>query len=357
MKPDNKKGKLEELLLDNSFREYVEATNEASVIYWKDWILEHPESSEEINKAELVLRTLLSTKKIKVSVDKEESLKLLIKQIDLQQNDRGGLIFRLSSQWLRVAAIAILFITVAITWFLISKDSIKQDEVLSYTEIVVPLGEKAKINLSDGTTVWINSDSKLKFPEKFGTDARDVFLEGEAFFDVTKKEHNTFTVHTRLSDVKVLGTAFNVKCYPKDGRTQTTVVRGLVEVWGKGKNKSKVLIKPNEMLTIKDTPDKTQKEEKQLNADVSLVNPENVTSWKDQMLTFSGESFDDLAIKMERWFNVKIVIQDEKLKSQRFRGTFSHNETWYEVLEAIKITMPISFHVKNDTIYVKAKNK
>lgn len=353
MEPENKKDRLEELLLDNSFREYVEANNDVSEAFWKEWILEHPESSDEINKAALVNKILLNAKKSTVSVDKEESLKLLIKQIDLQQ--KGSLIFRLSSQWLRIAAVAMLFLTVAITWFFISRDFGIKNTSIAFNELVVPLGEKARITLSDGTTVWINSDSKLKFPEKFGPDSREVFLEGEAFFDVTKRGLNAFIVHTRLSNVKVLGTAFNVKCYPLDDKTQTTVVRGLVEVQGRGKDQRKVLIKPNEMLTINDTKVESQKTETRQTLVLSTIESKNITSWKDQMLTFTGESFDDLALKMERWFNVAIVIQDEKLKTERFRGTFSHNETVYQVLEAIKITMPITYNVKNDTIYIKAK--
>jgi ferric-dicitrate binding protein FerR (iron transport regulator) len=348
--------KLEDLLLDQSFREYIEETNAASVAFWKEWILAHPENTGELNKATLVMKTLLGARKIPVLVNKEESLKLLIKQIDQQQNNSGGFILRLNSLWLRIAAIAIILMAVASTWYWINDHSQKGKSILAYNEIVVPLGEKARINLADGTSVWINSDSKLRFPEKFGPDSREVFLEGEAFFDVTKKAHANFIVHTRLSDVKVLGTAFNVKCYAKDLKTQTTVVRGLVQVISKGEKQLKTFIKPNEMLTIKTNSGESMKVETVQTTLLSKVETKNIISWKDQMLTFTGESFDDLTLKMERWFNVVIVIKDEKLKTERFRGKFSHNENVFEVLEAIKVTTPITYKVENDTIFVRRRN-
>lgn len=346
--------KLEDLLLEQSFREYIEQTNEASVTYWNEWIVEHPESADKIKKATLVIQTLLGARKISVSTDKEESLRLLIKKIDQQQDHPTGLV--LNSIWLRIAATVIILMAVASTWYWINTYSTKKNTAVAYNEIIVPLGEKARINLADGTSVWINSDSKFKFPEKFGPDSREVFLEGEAFFDVTKKAHTNFIVHTRLSDVKVLGTAFNVKCYAKDLKTQTTVVRGLVQVISKGENQLKTLIKPNEMLTIRANQGENVKVETLQTTVLSTLETKNIISWKDQMLTFTGETFDDLTLKMERWFNVVIVIKDEQLKTERFRGRFSHNENVFEVLEAIKVTTPIAYKVENDTIFVRKKN-
>jgi ferric-dicitrate binding protein FerR (iron transport regulator) len=85
---------------------------------------------------------------------------------------------------------------------------------------------------------------------------------------------------------------------------------------------------------------------------VNKVDPENLVSWKDQLLVFAGESFEDLAVKMERWYNVKIKIDNEELKAERFNGKFVHNETVYQVLEAIKITTPITYAVEKDTIII-----
>jgi len=90
---------------------------------------------------------------------------------------------------------------------------------------------------------------------------------------------------------------------------------------------------------------------------VNRVDPNNLVSWKDQLLVFAGESFEDLAIKMERWYNVKIRIDNEELKSERFSGKFVHNETVYQVLEAIKITTPITFRVEKDTILISKKKR
>jgi ferric-dicitrate binding protein FerR (iron transport regulator) len=200
--------------------------------------------------------------------------------------------------------------------------------------------------------VWINSDSKLKYPVQFGDVSREVSLEGEAFFDVEKKHGKSFVVNTHDVKVNVLGTAFNVRCYPGDNKTQTTVVRGAVQVEEIHGDKKVMILKPNEMATLTDkVPDATKASQIQTFT-VNKVDPVNLVSWKDQLLVFAGETFEDLAIKMERWYNVKIRIDNEELKSERFSGKFVHNETVYQVLEAIKITTPITFRVEKDTIII-----
>ena len=227
-----------------------------------------------------------------------------------------------------------------------------KNEEIAYNEIIVPLGEKAQIILSDGSHVWINSASKLRYPVKFGEISRDVTMEWEAFFDVVKKHVKTFVVNTRDVKVNVLGTAFNVKCYPGYKKTQTIVVRGEVKVEEVSGKQKAIIIKPNEMATLHEHINTGQQASQTPQFTVNKVDPENLVSWKDQLLVFAGETFEDLAVKMERWFNVKIKIDNDKLKSERFSGKFVHNETVYQVLEAIKITTPITYKIEKDTIII-----
>jgi ferric-dicitrate binding protein FerR (iron transport regulator) len=342
---------LGELILGGSFREFVEGTNPESTQIWNEWIAVHPERKEALDTAVNVLKTLMNKRKNEIIVDKNGSLSKLMKIINEEKPGSAWTISFLNSIWFKIAAVSLLIIGLSLLWNVFRNHNIQIRE-LAYNEIIVPLGEKAQIILSDGSHVWINSASKLRYPVMFGETSRDVTLEGEAFFDVVKKHGKTFVVNTRDVKVNVLGTAFNVKCYPGDEKTQTIVVRGEVKVEDIHGDQKAIIIKPNEMATIQNRimPDQTTSPLNSIT--VRKVDPVSLVSWKDQLLVFNGESFEDLAIKMERWFNVRIKIENMELKTERYSGKFVHNETVYQVLEAIKITTPIVYKVEKDTIVI-----
>jgi transmembrane sensor len=348
--------RFEDLILDETFREYVEATSEESVNFWNKWIHDHPEKADDVRKAKTILIALLGNRKAEIAVDKDESLKRLMKEIN-KIPKKGGLGVNFSSFWMRAASVIILAIAFAWIWQMISSNRKSPVQKIVYNEIIVPVGEKAQAVLSDGTHVWINSGSRFRYPVTFGQTSRDVSLQGEAYFDVKKRGKSEFTVNTHDVRIVVLGTAFNVKAYPEDMKTQTTVVRGLVRVESREKGIDPVLIRPNQMAILKNNvPSVANKMEpiKSLNIE-NQVNTVVITSWKDQMLVFADETFEDIAIKMERWFNMRIRIEDKRLKQERYTGKFVHNETVYEVLEAIKLTTPIVYTVKNEEIVIKGK--
>jgi transmembrane sensor len=351
-----KKNSFEDLILDETFKEYIEATNDESVAFWNKWIQDHPERSDEVKRAKTVLITLLGNKRMEIPVDKNESLNRLMQEINKMPKE-GRSKINFSSFWMRAASVIILAIAFAWIWQMISVNRKTPAQKIVYNEIIVPVGEKAQAILSDGTHVWINSGSHFKYPVEFGQASRDVSLRGEAYFDVKKRGKSTFTVNTHDVRVVVLGTAFNIKAYPEDLKTQTTVVRGLVRVESNEKGIEPVLIRPNQMAVLRSSrPSEAGKMQpiKSLAVE-NQVNTVVITSWKDQMLVFADETFEDIAVKMERWFNMKIRIEDNLLKQERYTGKFVHNETVYEVLEAIKLTTPIVYTVKNEEIVIKRK--
>ncbi|UCH13164.1 MAG: FecR family protein [Bacteroidales bacterium] len=251
----------------------------------------------------------------------------------------------------------------------------KTKTLTAYNEIRVPTGSKSSITLSDGSKLWLNSLTNLKYPEKFGPTLREVYLEGEAYFEIAKDKDKPFYVRTSDLDIKVLGTTFNVKSYADEGTIETTLESGSLYISKKaeGKKTNQVILKPNQRLTfiksegrilvddIKDklkgtkenkkTTDKTGQRLEKLylskNIDTKLY-----TSWKDNRLVFVDESFESLAVKMERWYNVKIIIKGDKLKQFRFTGTFE-NETIEQALKALQITTRFEFTFDQNIITIQ----
>lgn len=345
--------KFEDFILDESFREYVEHSNEKSVVWWTKWIIDHGDSVVDVQKATDVLHTLLNTQKTKVSINRNEELNLLLDKI-YGKKKLLPLPHLFTTFFARAAAVILFSIGLAWAWNAVFNNK-QVNEPVVYNEIIVPVGEKSQIILSDSTHVWINSGSHFRYPADFGNKNRDVSLEGEAYFDVRKRKGTRFTVNTHDVRIQVLGTAFNVKSYPEDKKTQTTVVRGIVRVESKISKDAPIIIHPDQMATIHEEARVSTQDIAALNKKLFVTNKVNtavITSWKDQLLVFADETFEDIAVKMERWYNVKILIFDNELKQERYNGKFVHNETIYEVLEAIKITTPMDYSVTEQGIII-----
>lgn len=350
---------LEDFILDETFREFVADTNPSATAFWTQWADLHSDERETFSKAKEVMKILLSGKKNDIPLNKTSEWAKLLSKIEATENVKKSYrVIALQSVWFRIAAVIVLSISISILWNLGSTiGKTKLDS--TFCEVIVPIGEKSQIILPDGTHVWINSGSRFKYPTLFGANSREVFLQGEAYFDVTKQNGKTFVVNTSDVKVKVLGTAFNVKCYPGDTKTSTTVVRGLVQVEKLMGKKEVTLIKPSEMAVVMHSKSnsildlKENKEAKIIM--VNHINPEVVTCWKDHLLVFSDEPLEDMAVKMERWFNIKILIPDNKLRTERYNGKFVRNETIYQVLEAIKLTTPITYKLNNNEIIITHK--
>lgn len=239
-------------------------------------------------------------------------------------------------------------------------------------EITTKSGSKTNLLLPDGTKVWLNANSKITYDKNYGNRLREVMLTGEAYFDVVKNAERPFVIHTAKMDIKVLGTAFNVKCYPGEKTTETSLIRGSIEVTLKDRLE-KIMLKPNEKLVINNdeiadqliqgnSAAVTTAPAKKENPIISLSHltfyPADSTvietAWTQNKLVFSSETFEEIALKMERWYNVKIGFADEYLKNERLTGNFE-KETITEALTAMQLTTAFSFIIKNDKILIKQK--
>ncbi len=308
-----------------------------------------------------------SCHKYNSNLDSDNLLRSVHNRLSISpDNKKKGKITSLFPDLMKYAAIFI--IAFSLSWFLsnqhhkqIITDRWNNMNNIGIHEVEVSLGSKSKIKLSDGTVVKLNSGSKLSYPAFFNDKKRQVYLEGEAYFEVKADSSRPFFVNTSDITVKVIGTSFNLKSYPESNTIVTTLVSGSLEI--SHKSAKPITLKPNQnAVYIKDKHKLTLDERKELNLEsgqmkvpkLSLQNQIDtrpLTAWKDGKLIFTNEKFEDLAIKLERWYNVKIIIKSQELKQERFTGTFE-NETTEQVLNALKIAEPFEYTINKNIITI-----
>jgi ferric-dicitrate binding protein FerR (iron transport regulator) len=198
-------------------------------------------------------------------------------------------------------------------------------------EIVAPGGSRLQMELSDGTKVWLNHGSRLRYPSRFDGKNRKVYLKGEAFFEVAHNEKVPFIVETDRLEVKATGTEFNVSAYPDDKFVESSLVRGKVIVYGND-HELKALF-PDESLKF----DRTKN-----NFTIERGSAGKYSAWKDGLLIFKNDPVEEIAKKLSRWYNVEVVIQEDKAKEFTFTATFI-DETLPEVLELMTLATPVSY--------------
>lgn len=224
-----------------------------------------------------------------------------------------------------------------------SKDKIKAAPKLVYNKIEVPRGGEYNFFLSDGTHVFLNSESKIEFPVEFANDKRKVKISGEVFFDVAKNKQKPFVVHSNLVDIVVTGTQFNVKAYPDEDKVQTTLVEGGVDVYYGDK---KVSIKPNQQAEIL----KNKKSILVQNVDTDLY-----VSWVKGQFIFEGKSLEEIMNILTRWYDINIFYQNEDIKDIKFSGKFYKYNSIDQILEMISITDKVEINKNKKTIILKEK--
>lgn len=267
-----------------------------------------------------------------------------------------------SQNWIWATAVVIL--TVA-TYSVIGLQSTKRaasiTAVQEFNEVSTRMGSKTRIQLPDGTVVMLNSGSKLTYNKEYGLQQREVTLTGEGYFDVVKMKEKPFVIHTTNINIRVLGTAFNVKAYPEDKHTETSLIRGSIEVTIKNRPDNKIILSPNEKLIVENNllqtasvaaaktiiPTVSINKLKYDQVDKTL--PE--TQWVENRLVFRDETFEELATRMERWYDVKIVIEGEQLKQTRMNGSFD-KETIDQALEALRLMIPVKIEQKDRKIII-----
>lgn len=266
--------------------------------------------------------------------------------------------------WRRLAAASVLVLAgSAAVWLLQHKKTMQSEGIAAKkpNQYTTQPGSKSKLELPDGTQVWLNGNSKLVFGSgPFGPTSREVYLSGEAFFDVARNEKVPFIIHTGVIDITVLGTAFNVKAYPGEKNVETALVRGLIQITPHNDPDRKIILKPNEKLII---PSDTAIAGTHITQTIapsvysitalhqgkSGVLPETV--WMQRKLEFDDEPFSELAPKMEAWFDIRIRFGSESIKNKRFSGVIE-KETLEETLKDLRLSSPFTYTLKGNELLI-----
>jgi transmembrane sensor len=279
---------------------------------------------------------------LNAAIENKENTTLLDKihhRIALEESRADARRFTLYRNLLKVAAVLITGLIIA-TFSLLFKPE-KQIDTTIVETVKTPYGARTSFMLPDGSEVWLNSGSTISFPRHYGA-VRSVVLTGEAYFKVLK-QGKPFVVKTRLGKVEVMGTCFDVKAYSNEP-FETTLVEGSVKV--SNLVNQVATLKPGQQSRITATNEFDTKE----------VNSDLITSWTEGKLIFVKEPFANVARELERWYNVKIELQGERLKKLGYTGTIEL-ETFGEVLELINTTTPIKTSFDKKTRILKIRGR
>ncbi|KIQ14419.1 iron dicitrate transport regulator FecR [Flavobacterium sp. MEB061] len=220
-----------------------------------------------------------------------------------------------------------------------------QDQEVVYNTLKIPYGKRFKLQLSDGTVVNLNSGTTLKYPEQFGVNGkRNVYLTGEAFFEVAKDKTHPFIVHANKVEVEVLGTKFNVSAYPENPTVNSTLIEGSIQMAEVENKSNAVLLVPNQMATWQNNSKKIT---------TKFVDTSIYAAWTKGDIAFKDTPFSTIAKIIERTYDVKIINENSDLARQNFTGSIKISESSVEnILELLKRDTPFNYAIKENTITI-----
>lgn len=276
-------------------------------------------------------------------------------------------------KWWMVAA-AVFIISLGAGWLAFIRPSAADEQMVlaknNKNEFVTRPASRSQLTLPDGSKVWLNASSKLSYESGFGEENRNVWLEGEGFFEVFKNKALPFIIHTSRMNVKVTGTVFNVRAYPQEATSETALIEGSVEVALSGEKEWKYHLKPHQKLVVDEhgliAENTTKHQPKVFSPAVTvpaftaslqslskpLADQQVVeTAWVYNLLSFSDESFRQVTNKMEKWYGVTIRFMEADMENWHFTGSFK-DETLAEALTALKVSTAFNFVIQGNTVFI-----
>ena len=252
-----------------------------------------------------------------------------------EENSRERKHFSFRGVCIEACMIAAVFAFVLLfTLYWTGKHQVPEDK--TWQSIYVPAGQRAELMLADGTKVWLNSRSTLTFPGSFKGNIRNVKLDGEGYFAVTKNVEQPFIVETNKCNVKVLGTEFNVMAYAADSVWETSLLEGAVEILVPGSNNSGMRLEPNMMASLKGN-----------RLVKGRIKEADYFLWREGLLCFNDISVRDMIEKLKLYYGVDIVVNNTRILKNRYTGKFRTKDGVEHVLKVLKLNNKFTY-TKND---------
>ncbi len=385
----------EDLIINDSFINYCLQDSPEDIAFWESYLLQNPQEADKIQAARIFIFDLRSMMR---KADKEVAIQnfkaalgvTVVKQIP--RSDRPS--FTITTlqriplrlkKWMGWSVAACFILLLIFQSRIVYRQPSNQQPTAVISAAQSPgkfaapqllasggngqTGKKEKkiFILPDGTKVSLNSESTLALDKAFGANTRQIYLTGEAFFDVAHNAAKPFVVHLKDFDVKVLGTMFNVRSYKLDRNSETSLVKGKVEILIHNNPDKPLFLKPNQKLIL------SNEEPADSNSALStVVFPKPIappvilkpltissdgnsiveTAWIHNRLEINDELFENLIPKLERWFGVKIAFTGNDVKNYRFTATFE-NETIEQALKALQLSYRFNYEIYNDKIMIR----
>lgn len=216
-----------------------------------------------------------------------------------------------------------------------------ENQSMKYHTLAVPVGGEYHFTLADGTRVWVNSASEVRFPNCFSGEKREIYVKGEVYLEVVRDEKHPFVVHAGENEVRVLGTSFNLTAYPDEQEVITTLVEGSVEFRN---DQSSIRLKPGEQSVLDRETNKLEKQK----VDVSIY-----TSWVSGTYEYERMPLSDITRQLSRWYDVQFVYEATEFRNHPFTGIVKRDQSLEEVLSIIEKTTNIRFEISERTIIIK----
>jgi len=289
---------------------------------------------------------------ISPEIDSDTLIETVFQQIEAYQDTHlpksGFSIKRILKIYQKVAAFLLIpLIGLGILYWI----SQYNQSVGQYTETIAPRGQKSQIVLTDGTKVWLNSDTKIKYPGNFSKNQRDVYLDGEAFFEVSKNAHQPFVVHTSQVNVKVLGTKFNVKAYADESEIETSLFEGKINLQMNGSSVETPVekeVEPGQSFVYSKTGH-------QLVA--NKFPQDEINGWKKNQLIFKDDTFSNLVRKLERWYDVKVVYDEKQFNDRRLTVELYEGERLDRLMNIISLALSVDYKYEKGKISLTPKTR
>lgn len=391
-------GKITKYLEDKKFIQWALNPNEKLEELWKEYEKEHPDDKESIHQAKRIIQHLKTSNKEITDEEKMILFSKILKQIEEERRPKKSVEF--VYKMLKYAAIAVLFFAIGALLFykknnfnpqfytqqltepisendatLIrpdgenivleqkkSKIEYKNDgqivvnsgviksmedpdsKVPSLNQLIIPYGKTSEIILSDGTKVSLNAGSRLVYPEYFTDKNREVFLVGEAYFDVEHDKEHPFIVQTMDVRIKVLGTRFNVSAYPADKMIETVLAKGKVrlEENNSGLLSESIELMPNQLASF----NKSTKEIK-----LREVNTDDYILWKENLFKFESTDLSRVVKKLERYYNIRFMYADPLLGTIKISGKLELEDNSEKTINHLAVAASVNIKQKAKNIY------